>query len=244
MERDIKHVKGLALFGFCVVAGLVLAGSVAYACTTWVGQMEVTGNGSGSGTVKTIGENRSGIMNYCPSDSSTDLDGGWPDGRARVARTGTRTLTIVVKENKFGTTGSKRCKGPNDTSAASYEGQNATANNKNALPAGDYWVTYKHTGFGDSVYGTNDSLTRQFKVDCMKSAVGPASGGGKTFDTANTKLTVNASGDGNENFSATDTWTFSNISGVDEAVVCVSGQFTSSGGVTTQWGNQAPFFVI
>ncbi len=85
----MKSRKRLA-FGFTVVAAMLALASVAYACTTFKGKLQVT---TGSTSSSAIG-NGTG-MGYCS---------GSPTGGATVARGANRSITVAVSPQACGST--------------------------------------------------------------------------------------------------------------------------------------------
>ncbi|HVE47436.1 MAG TPA: hypothetical protein VNA57_11920 [Acidimicrobiales bacterium] len=236
------------------IGGSVVAmSSVAFACTTYVGKMTVKGNRTqvNGPSVTVHGANIAGRMDYCNL-------GGEPTGKAAIDQVG-GSLTITLAPSPMcGATG-----GPLDPA---YDDFNPLAGSgtggSNTLPAADYTVSYRSTGFEYTNVADNP-LSRQYITDCMW--VGAQPGGDdrdprayvpndenpvKTIRaTGDYTITVNGSGNGSETFTGLNTmgqnlWDPSSPFTTDESAICVSKVVARPAPLTgsTQYGLQAPFF--
>lgn len=237
-----------------LVTGIILTvSSAAAACTTWVGKMTVTGSMThnpttgapipGGPSVVVQGANAAGRMDYC-------VLGGEPVGKAAIPQTGgSFTIAIAPADPECQATAGGGALHP---LAGTGTGGTVLNPSDNRFPAGDYYVTYRSTGF--EYTNVNDApLSRQYITDCMKFAddtgvINRAPTNGGDLTNGDTMITVNSSGVGSETFTGLNPmgqnlWDPSRPFTTDESAICVSNiQSKLVGGGSTQFGNQAPFF--
>lgn len=234
-RRKVLFVTGIA-------AVLLGTSSAAFACTTWVGKMTVTGNRSpfNGPSVTVQGGNVAGLMTYCAF-------GGEPAGKASIDHPSGSTESI-----KIDLAPATYCNGPVGSDPFNPLAGTGTGTS-NVFPPGTYHVTYMSTGFEYTNVADNP-LSRQYTRDCMKvvsngsTVIGPNSAA-KDLQVGGSTITVASNNTASQTYTSLNTAMAKNLWDedapftTDESAVCVSG-IQSFNGRTTQFGLQAPFFVF
>lgn len=146
-KRDRRQLVGVAAFG-AVVVGLA---SVAFACTTFRGQLTMAGNqvGGNTGTVTVVGgEGIGNTMSLCPS-----FNNGEPKGVASVSAAG-GLVSIAVQ-------GYSMCTGVINGTSTSI------TDSRTALPAGTYHINLWTKGAAWTSTVSGGSTQWGITKDCM-----------------------------------------------------------------------------